>query len=200
VRNPPETADVVERVLSHARRLGAAAADAMLVETDGVEARVRDREIDFVSQARGRTLGIRAFVGDTQGLRSALTSTSDLAPAAVTRMAEEAVALARATAADPAAGLPEGGFASSLPDLELLDPADRSLGVEERIECARRAEAAARSLDPRITNSEGSQVSAHFQRVVYGNSAGFFGEFESASHALFCEPIARENGAMQRDY
>jgi len=200
VKNPPNAAAVVERALSHARQVGAAAADAMLVESDGVEARVRDREIDFVSQARQRTLGIRAFVGDAKGLRSALTSTSDLALAAVTRMVEEAVALARATAADPAAGLPEGGFAAEIPDLELFDPADRAVGVEARIDCARRAEAAARALDSRITNSEGSQVSSHFHRVVYGNSAGFLGGYESASHSLFCEPIARANGAMQRDY
>ena len=197
---PPDPRAVVERALSHVRTLGAAAADAMLVESDGIEARVRDREIDFVTQARERTLGIRVFVGDTKGLRSGLTATSDLALPAVTRMAEEAVALARATAADPAAGLPDGGFAGDLPDLALFDPADRRLEVEARIESARRAEAAARAVDPRITNSEGSQVSSRFQRVLYGNSAGFFGEYESASHALFCEPIARENGAMQRDY
>jgi PmbA protein len=200
VTTPRDPRAVVERALSHVRQLGAAAADAMLVESDGIEARVRDREIDFVTQARERTLGIRAFVGGTKGLRSGLTSTSDLALAVVTRMAEEAVALARATAADPAAGLPEGGFASDLPDLALFDPADRGLEVEARIDSARRAEAAARAVDPRIANSEGSQVSSRFQRVLYANSAGFFGEYESASHALFCEPIARENGVMQRDY
>jgi PmbA protein len=200
VTTAPDARAVVERALSHLRKLGAAAADALLVESDGVEARVRDQEIDFVSQARERTLGIRAFVGDGKGLRSGLTSTSDLGLVVVMRMAEEAVALARATAADPAAGLPDGGFANDLPDLALFDPGDRGLEVEERIESARRAEAAARAVDRRITNSEGSQVSSRFERVLYGNSAGFFGEYESASHALFCEPIARENGAMQRDY
>ncbi|HBZ69551.1 MAG TPA: peptidase [Deltaproteobacteria bacterium] len=172
----------------------------MLVESDGLEARVRDREIDFVTQARERTLGIRAFLGNGKGLRSALTSTSDLALAAVTRMVEEAIALARATAPDPAAGLPEGGFTTEIPDLGLFDPADRAVALGARIDCARRAEAAARATDARITNSEGSQVGSHFHRVVYGNSAGFLGEYESASHSLFCEPIACEKGAMQRDY
>jgi PmbA protein len=115
-------------------------------------------------------------------------------------MAEETVALARATAPDAAAGLPEGPFASGAPDLDLFDPADREVAVEARIADARDAEAAARALDTRIVNSEGSQVGSVFSRLVYGNSEGFLGEFESASHSLFSEPVARANGAMQRDY
>jgi PmbA protein len=72
--------------------------------------------------------------------------------------------------------------------------------VEARIEEARRAEAAARALDPRIANSEGSQVESGFRRATYASSAGFAGSYESASHSLFCEPLAREGEAMQRDY
>ncbi len=193
-------ADVVERAVARARQAGAAAADAVLVESDGLEARVRDREIDFVTQARERTLGIRAFVSGPNGLSTAITSTSDLAPGAVDAMAADAVALARSTAADPAAGLPTGGFATNLPDLALFDAADRGVTVETRIDAARRAEAAARAADPRIANSEGSSVSSGFRRVAYANSGGFAGSYESASHSLFCEPIARANGHMQRDY
>jgi PmbA protein len=112
------------------------------------------------------------------------------------------VALSRATAEDPAAGLPEDGFATpdALPELELLDAGDRASGVDSRIDAARRAERAARATDPRITNSEGSQATSGFARVVYGNTAGFLGEYESGSHGLFAEPLARENGSMQRDY
>lgn len=192
--------DVIDRALARVQRAGAAAADAVLVESEGVDARVRDRELDFVTQARERTLGIRAFVAGPGGLRSAITSTSDLAPDAVDRMADETVALARATAVDPAAGLPAEACATELPDLGLVEKRDRTVPVETRIDDARRAEAAARAVDPRIVNSEGSQVSSAFRRIAYGSSAGFRGTYESASHGLFCEPIARENGGMQRDY
>lgn len=195
-----ELRDVAMRALEKARAAGADAADALLVESDSVEARVRNDEIDFVKQARERTLGIRALVRGAGGLRSALTSTSDLSPAAVDRMAEETVALARATAEDPAAGLPEDDFARDLPELELFDPADREVPVEQRIADARCAEAAARGVDARIHNSEGSQASSSFSRVVYADSRGFLGEYEAARHSLFSEPLARENGSMQRDY
>lgn len=190
----------VTRALAAAARAGASQADVLLVESDEREVRVRGEEIEFVKQAQERGLGIRAMVEAKDGLQSAVVSTSDLAPDAVDRMAEEAVALARETAADPAAGLPEGDFADAAPDLELFDPDDRSASLDARIEDARRAEAAARAVDPRIDNSEGSQASGGFSRIVYGNSEGFLRDYASASHALFCEPLARDGDSMQRDY
>jgi PmbA protein len=191
---------IVERALARLEAAGASEGDAFLVESDALETRVRGEEIDFVKQAREHTLGLRALVRGSGGVRSAITSTSDLSGDAVDRMARETVELARATAEDPSAGLPEGDFARDLPDLELFDPVDRSVNVDAHIERARRAEAAARATDPRIVNSEGSEVGADISRVVYGNTAGFLGEYESASFALYAQPLARENGAMQRDY
>ncbi len=192
--------DVVERAIDRARRAGASAVDAVCIESDHVEARVRATEIEFVTQARERTLGIRALVSGAHGIRSANTSTSDLSAAAIDRMADETVALARATAEDPVAGLPDGPFACEIADLALFDPADRKVDVEARIGDARDAEAAARAVDPRIENSEGSQVGSDFSHVAYGNSAGFFGEYDTAYHSLFCEPVARSQGGLQRDY
>ncbi len=195
-----KASEIIERALLRARGAGADEVDAVLVEGDEIEARVRDAEIDFVSQARGRTLGIRALVRGAGGARSATTSTSDVSADAVDTMAEQTVALARATAEDPTAGLPDGGFSDDEPDLALFDPDDRAVDVEARIEAAMSAEAAARATDVRIDNSEGSQVSSGFSHIAYGNSKGFFGEYESASHSLFSEPVAKENGSLQRDY
>jgi PmbA protein len=192
--------DAVARALAGALGAGAHSADAAFAETESLEARVRGSEIDFVKQARERVLSIRAFVPGPGGLRTASTSTSDLAPGTIDHVAAEAVALARATAPDPAAGLPQDGFAADAPDLGLFAAEDRHVAVEARIEEARRAEAAARALDPRIANSEGSQVESGFRRFAYGNSAGFAGAYESASHSLFCEPLARQDGGMQRDW
>ncbi len=191
---------VVEQALAAVRAAGADAADALLVLSDAIEARVRGAEIDFVKQARERTLGIRALVRGPAGSRSAVTSTSDLSEDAVARMARETVELARATAEDPAAGLPEEPPAQDAPELGLFDPADRGIAIEARIEQARAAEAAARAVDPRIVNSEGTQVGSEFARITYANSAGFLGSYESALHSLVSEPVARENGSLQRDH
>ncbi|MFT5442570.1 MAG: PmbA protein [Myxococcota bacterium] len=194
------TSSTVEQALKVVQAAGADAADIILIRGRSHEARVRDETIDFVKQAQEQILGIRVLMSGKEGMHSAVTSTSDLAPAAVEQMAKETVALARATEADPAAGLPEGGFATDLPDLELFDPDDRSVHIDARIEDARIAEKAARDFDKRITNSEGSQVGSDFSTVTYGNTAGFIGEYERASHTLFSEPIASDGGSMQRDY
>ncbi|MFQ5415821.1 MAG: TldD/PmbA family protein [Myxococcota bacterium] len=192
--------ELVERALEAVRAAGADAADAVYIENDSLEVRVRGDEIDFVTQAREHTLGLRALVAGGDGFRSALTSTSDLSVEAVARAAEEAAALAGATAIDAAAGLPAEGFAVEVPDLRIVSPEDRAVSADDRLRDAFAAEGAARATDPRITNSEGSQAESGFSRVAYGNSRGFFGEYASASHSLFAQPLAAANGSMQRDY
>jgi PmbA protein len=192
--------EVIDHALAQAARSGAEQADAVLVQSNSHEARVRGEEIEFVKQAQERVLGIRTMVSRDDGLSTAITSTSDLSLEAVGRMAEETVRLARATAPDPHAGLPTSGFASELPELGLFDPGDRSVTVEARIDDARRAEAASRSYDERIDNSEGSQVDSDFSLISYGNSVGFRGSYESAYHSLVCEPLASEGESKQRDY
>lgn len=192
--------DALQLALDRARAAGAHSADAVLAESDSLEVRVRGKEVDTVAHSRERTLGIRVFAEGPGGLRSAITSSSDLSRDAIARLAEDSVALARATAPDPAAGLPADGFARELPDLELFDPADRGLGVDAFIALAQRAEDAARGFDPRITNSEGSSASTSRTSICYGSTAGFSGAYESASHSLFAQPVAAQGGAMQTSW
>jgi PmbA protein len=192
--------DRVRHAVEAARRAGADAADAIQLASDSVEARVRGEEIDYVKQSREHALGLRAFVRGAKGLATALVSTSDLSHAAIEGLAADAVALARATAQDPDAGLPDGGFARGWPELELLDPADRGVALEQQLAEAREAEAAARAVDPRIVNSEGTSVGSSFDAVALACSTGFEGCYESAYHSLVASPVAAENGSMQTDY
>ncbi|HEU4427871.1 MAG TPA: metallopeptidase TldD-related protein [Myxococcota bacterium] len=189
--------DALQLALERARAAGAHSADAVFAESDALEVRVRGKEVDTVAQSRERTLGLRVFTDGPGGLRSAVTSSSDLSRDAVARLGEDSVALARATAPDPSAGLPQGGFARELPDLALFDPGDRALSTADWIALAQRAEDAARAHDARITNSEGASASTSYTTIRYGSSAGFAGEYASASHSLYAQPVATENGAMQ---
>jgi PmbA protein len=192
--------DRVRHAVEAARRSGADAADAIQLVSHSVEARVRGDAVDYVKQAREHALGLRAFVRGARGLATALVSTSDLSHAAIEGLAADAVALARATAQDPDAGLPESGFAQGWPELELLDPKDRAVSLETQLAEAREAETAARAVDPRIVNSEGTSVGSSFDALALACSTGFEGCYEGAYHSLVSSPVAAENGSMQTDY
>ena len=70
----------------------------------------------------------------------------------------------------------------------------------ERIEWARRAEAAALEADPRITNSDGGSFDAATGRKVLANSRGFVGGYRSSYAGVSAAPLATDaDGKMQRD-
>jgi PmbA protein len=111
-----------------------------------------------------------------------------------------ALALAKVTEADPFAGLPETAeFGSLGGDLHLFYEDVYSLEGPERIEWARRAEAAAMG-DARITNSDGGSFDAATGGMVLANSRGFVGVYRTSYASVSAAPLAKDaNGQMQRD-
>jgi len=84
-----------------------------------------------------------------------------------------------------------------VPDLDLFHP--WNLPVEEAIEMARACEAAALSVDPRITNSEGATLSTQQSHFIYANSLGFMGGYPGSRQSAMCSVIGGEGDDMQRD-
>jgi PmbA protein len=190
------SAGVLVGVLKRAVERGATAADGFLVEEQHFSALVRLGQVDTVTHADDRRLSLRVFVGQA----SAAASTSDLSRESLQRVVDEATALARITAADQHAGLPEPGeLIEGLPDLDLADPGGHDLTPEEKIELARRAEAAALAEDPRITNSEGAEFFDRRARYAYATSHGFERAYATSSFGITVSPVASQNGEMQRD-
>jgi PmbA protein len=188
--------DVAQELVAKALAAGARAADAVVGESDGLEVAVRLGEVERVKRARERRAGLRVFVGDS----TAIVSTADLSADALAEMARDACALARLTAPDPHAGLPDpADLASAPPDLDLYDPAIEGLEPPAALAMAREAEAAAMAEAAEITNSEGAECSAGGGIVGYASSLGFAGSYAGASASLVAVPVATRNGAMQRD-
>ena len=188
--------DLLTDLLEQARRRGATAADAYMVEDQAFSGQVRLGQVDTVKHAREQQLALRVFVGQSV----AAASTSDLSRDSLTRLADEAVSLARITAPDPLAGLPDAAdLCRVVPDLDLHDPTGHALSPEEKIELARRAEGAALASDSRITNSEGGDFADRHARYTYASSGGFAGGYETSSFSLSVSPVASRNGEMQRD-
>ncbi len=188
--------DLLTGLLDRARQRGASEADAYFVDERHSSAQVRLGKVETVTHAREQRLALRAFAGKA----SASASTSDLSRPSVERLVDEAVTLARLTAPDSMAGLPDpGDLARAIPDLDLEDPEGHGLSPEEKIALAQRAENAALECDPRITNSEGAEFFERQTRYAYATSHGFFGSYKTSSFSLTVSPVASSNGEMQRD-
>ena len=191
-------ADVVERAL----RAGAAEAEAVIREGDEFSTVVRLGQVETLKESGARGIGLRVFLGASGGYRTANTSTSDFSEAGLAHLISGAIDLAQVTSQDPFAGLPEPTAMGQLAgDLGLYYDDVYSMPTAERIDYARRAEAAALSADPRLTKSDGGSFDAATGHKVMANSRGFIGEYRRSYCSLSAMPIAEtEQGAMQRDY
>jgi PmbA protein len=195
---PGELRGIAQSVLEQASRAGAAGCDCDVSESYGLSVTVRKGCPDTVEHNRDRSVGVTVYWGERPRVRRGHASTSDLSPAAITQTVEAAVAIARHTAEDDCAGLPEPQtLARDLPDLDLFHP--WGLSTEEAIELAGRCEAAAFGVSKHIRNSEGATVSAQQSQFLFANSLGFVGGYPSSRHWLACSVIAEDKGMMQRD-
>jgi len=199
--------ELVESALVHAKKLGATDAGAEASEGCGLSVSVRKGELENVERNRDKSLGVTVYLGTRRGN----ASTSDFSQAAVQRTVQAAYDIARFTAEDPVAGLPdEEDVESHPPDLDLFHP--WAITSEQALVLALECEAAAFATDKRISNSEGAGVSAqqsHFFAAhmrsgrfdVAGGMPGVFaGGYASSRHSLSVAPIAGKGAKMQRDH
>ena len=189
-------AEIAQRALQIAKRSGASDAEVEVSAAVGQSVTVRRGEVETVEYNRDKGLSITVFFGARRGN----ASTSDLMPEAIERTVEAACAIARHTAEDDAAGLPDEArlLKGRAPDLDLFHP--WGLTVEDAIELARRTEAAALRVDKRITNSEGATISAYDTDFILANTRGFLDGFPNSKASIGCGVVAEERGTMQRDY
>jgi PmbA protein len=186
---------VVAESLKLARAKGASDAEAGASTQTGLSVTVRLGEIETLEYQRDRGLGVTVYFGQRKGS----ASTSDLTRAAITDTVEKACSIARYTAEDDCAGLPDAErLALTYPNLDLSHP--WAIEPERAIELARSCEATALAVDQRVTNSEGAMLSTHRGLRVFGNSRGFLGGYPSTSHSVSCAVLASQGSEMQRDY
>ena len=192
---------LVEDSLAVAKGLGASDAGVEVSEGVGLSVSVRKGEVEHVERNRDKSLSVSVYLGQRRGN----ASTSDFSRAALEQTVRAAHDIARFTAEDPAAGLPDGVDLATpeqaARDLDLFHP--WAVDAAQAAEIARRCEAAAFATDPRITNSEGAGVAAQQSHFFAGNSRGFRGGYASSRHSLSIAPIAsrprRGGDDMQRD-
>ena len=191
--------ELVDRALAHAKKLGATDAGAEASEGCGLSVSVRKGELENVERNRDKSLGVTVYIGHRRGN----ASTSDFSEKAIEQTVQAAYDIARFTAEDPVAGLPDAADIAppeTHRDLDLFHP--WAITSEEAAEMAKACEAAAFKTHRRITNSEGAGVSAQQSHFFSAHTRGFRGGYASSRHSFSVAPIASlpgKNGEMQRD-
>jgi PmbA protein len=185
---------LVDAALAHAKKLGASDAAAEASEGCGLSVSVRKGELENVERNKDKSLGITVYLGQKRGN----ASTSDFSMAAIQSTVQAAYDIARFTASDPAAGLPDpADIATRHPDLDLFHP--WAITAEQAAALALECEAAALQTSPLISNSEGAGVSAQQSHFFSAHTRGFRGAYASSRHSISVAPIAGQGDQMQRD-
>lgn len=189
-----QLAELVSEVLKVARQRGASDCAAEVSEGSGLSVSVRKGQVETIEQNRDKGLGVTVYLGQRKGH----ASTSDFSRKALHDTVQAALDIARYTAEDECAGLPDADVIERAPrDLDLFHP--WPIQAQQAIELARRAEAAAFAVAPAISNSEGASVTAQHSQFMLANSRGFLGGYPYSRHSLWVAPIAKQGQDMQRD-
>ena len=189
-----DAAQLLDDLLSRAKRAGAETADALLVEGTSLSLARRLGKSEGIERAEGRDLGLRVLMGK----RQAVVSSTDFSTTALQELVTRCVAMAKAAPEDRYCGIatPEQ-IARGIPDLDLCDtaePAPEALDAR-----AAEAEDAARAV-PGVSNSEGADASWSLSRVHLAASNGFSGGYAVSRHSFSVSVLAGSGTGMERDY
>ena len=194
IHSQDQLKQLAQDVLRFAKEQGASDASVDFSEGCGLSVSVRKSKIETIEQNKDKGMGVTVYIGQQRGN----ASTSDFSETALRATVVAAYNIARFTAEDDCAGLPDADMLEMQPqDLRLCHP--WLISAEEAVELAKRTEAAAFAVDKRITNSEGASVYAQQSHFVSANSRGFIGGYPFSRHSISVAPIAGKGSKMQRD-
>jgi len=192
-----ELKELAAQILKQAMESGASDCDVDISEGFGLSVTVRCGNVETIERNRDKGIGITIYLGQQRGY----ASTSDFSSKALCKTVEAALNIARFTAIDDCAGLPEkhllANSKKAFTDLSLYHP--WLLTTDEAVLFAKRCEQAAFAVDSQITNSEGATVSTQESHFISANSLGFMGGYPASRHFLSCSVIAGKDEYMQRD-
>ncbi len=181
-------------VLHYAKQKGASDASVDISEGAGLSVSVRKGKIETIEQNKDKGMSVTVYLGQRRGN----ASSSDFSLAALQATVDAAWNIARFTAEDHGADLPETPLLEMAPrDLQLCYP--WLVTAEQAVALAQRAEAAAFAVDAQVSNSEGAFVHAQQSHFVMANSRGFIGGYPYSRHTMSVAPIAGRGAKMQRD-
>jgi PmbA protein len=180
-----DLAGVARSAVERALAAGAGDAEAYASEAENREVRVHGGEVESLTAATQRGLGLRVWIGRRVGYGFG----TDLSPEGLAALAERAVEAARAADEDEFVGPPRAD--GEIPPLAGLVDASRAEWPTQRVaELALAVERTALDSDPRIAGVEQAVYSDSGERVAIASSAAAGGEYEATSCYAYLQALA----------
>jgi PmbA protein len=183
---------LAERAVAAALDAGAADAEAFVQDSTGLEVRVFDRDVESLTEAGQRGLGLRCWI---EG-RSGYAFGTDLSESGIADVAAGAVEATRITDPDEFAAAPDPA-GDPTPIEGLADPAASDSSVERKVELTKAVEAAARDADARVVAVETAIYVDERASTALANSRGVAGAYEATFAYAYLQAIAEEDGDRQ---
>jgi PmbA protein len=190
---------LARRAVEAAIAAGASDAEAYAAEDSGREVRAHGGEVESLSAATQRGIGIRAWIGKRVGYAYG----TDLSAVGVSALAERAAEAARVADEDEFAGPPspnpgvpvrlmhaEGAKGAPQAGSGLSDPTIGEWSTGRLAELALAIESAALEADSRIAGVEQAVYADSAERVALASSLGIEGEYSSSSCYGYVQALA----------
>lgn len=185
--NSTESLSLLGDLVARAKRAGADAAEAVLVDSASLSVEWRKDTLDKLERAESGDIGLRVLIGK----RQALVSSSDRSSAAIGELIERAIAMAKAVPEDPYIGLATPDqLATSFPELDLYDPTEPT--AEQLLDLVKAGEAIA--LDVKgVVKSGGSGASWGKSKSAFVASNGFSRSYQVSSFGIGVSVVAGDD-------
>jgi PmbA protein len=176
---------VARRTVEATLAAGASDAEAFASEDTGREVRAHGGEVESLTAATQRGIGVRAWIGHRVGYAYG----TDLSESGVQGLASRAAEAAGVADEDEFAG-PPGGSAGAAEGLSLRDASLSEWSTDRVAELALAVERAALAADPRVAAVEQAVYADSDERIAIVSSTGVSGEFERSTCHAYVQALA----------
>ena len=185
---------VAKRLVARAVKLGARQAEAFVQVGRQADVRVRDGEIEDLTQATSKGAGLRVIVKGRLGF----AYTSDFEPAALDAFVDRVLEAAKVSAPHPLNGLPMKAELGRYPQVgPLFDPQVATLAPDWKIKAALEMEKVVRAADRRIKTIDSVGAGEGVSEVYLASSEGASGSTKDTSVYLYASPVASDGDQLQ---
>jgi PmbA protein len=190
---PFDLEGTARRAVEAAMAAGASEAEGWSEGSRNREVRVHAGEVESLTEASGRGVGIRAWIGE----RTGYSYGTDLSEAGISQLAEAAVGAARVADEDESAAAPEPSDEPIAGIDGLRDPGVAGTETAEVIDFAKRVERAALDRDSRVTAVEEVVYVDEDTDAAIVTSRGVAGGYGASVAYAFLQAMATADSEVQ---